>query len=138
MFEPLSYLLGVVSGIVGLILIVAIFVPDEPARKAAAWLVTRKNVPTMLLPLAVPALVLGLIGFSIALTIAFRYVANVGLWIGLMLVGVLFVGLYWLVNHRSGAKPAAPPPPAAVQPPAEPPVPTPEPAPAAPAKPSKK
>ncbi len=133
MFEPLSYFLGVVSGIVGLILIVAIFVPDDPARKAAAWLVTRKNVPTMLLPVAVPALIVGLIGFSIALTIAFRYVANAGLWIGLALVGALLVGLYWWVNRRNGAKPTAlPQPPAAVQPPAEPP------APAAPAKPSRK
>lgn len=99
-FNAPSFWTGVISGIVGLILVMAVIVPDAPAKKAAEWVVTRKNVPTMLLPLAVILVLAGILALSIAL-----YTAFVGLsvapwvWIAIV-VGAALIGLYlWVRNH---------------------------------------
>ena len=98
-FDLSSFVVGGIVSVVGLIVIMAIIVPDELAKSAATWVVTRKNVPTMLMPFGIIALVVGLGGLAVALYAAFSNLRVVpGIWL-LIVAGVLVIGLYF-ATHR--------------------------------------
>ncbi|MBU1327051.1 hypothetical protein KKB64_02025 [Patescibacteria group bacterium] len=98
--DPISYVAGIATGIGGLILIMAVVVPDKPAQRAAAWVVTRKNVPTMLLPFAIPAALAGLFGLGIAFIEAFKGL-QVAPWVWIALfAGSAVIGINVAVRAR--------------------------------------
>lgn len=105
MLNTPSFLLGAIAGIIGLVLAMAVIVPDTLAKRIADWVVTRRNVPTMLLPFAVVGLVFGLWGIFAALAEAFvgLYIAP-SVWI-LLVVGAALIGLWLFVRSRKPATP---------------------------------
>lgn len=102
-----SFLAGIVVGIVGLIVIMAVIVPDKWSVPAAKWVVTLRNVPAMLLPFALAALGFGLYLLGSALVIALSHVGNV--WPSLAYVGggLAFVLLFVFMRRKKATPVAA-------------------------------
>ena len=90
--------IGVLSGVMGGILFLALFVPDDWAR----WLVERKNLPKWLMPFGIVAFLVAMGNLIYAVggaLIKALSLVRVAPWVwGLLFVGVVLVALFILTR----------------------------------------
>lgn len=101
--ETTSFWIGAIFGAIAAVVVLSLVLPDG----WAAWLVTRRNLPVVLLPLGIIALLLGggnlvtAFGWAVYQALGMAKVAPWVWWI--TLIGVVLVVLYFATRrwHRA-------------------------------------